>query len=89
MEPESDFPAVDHYTDRAFALVSGLPDMDPEWYSYSLLCIQLLERAIEAELHDPDPLDTEVGLDEPNWLLRLDQLERFDPYGTAPDSIQA
>jgi len=35
--------------------------------------IDILERAMDVELHDPDPIDVEIGFDEPNWLLRIER----------------
>ena len=81
---------ADYYAAGVFAHLQASQECElTEDYSEHILAISFLERAAAAELNDPDPIDQEIGIDEPNWLRRLDEPERFDPYGTAPDSTQA
>lgn len=61
---------MDHYQER-IVLLNNLPyDEGPMLVSHA---IDILERAMDVELHDPDPIDVEIGFDEPNWLLRIER----------------
>ena len=52
---------------------------DGVWHDEDhLLALELLSRADDAEVIDPGPIDQEVGMKEPNWLLRLDAPDGFE-----------
>ena len=73
---------VEHYTRRTWEIYNNyMNDEDhPQVHTYMLI----LERACEAEIHDPDyvdPIDHAIPTMEPNWLLRLEAPDGFELMG--------
>ena len=79
MEPPQTLPdplneVTIHYADRAYALLDRVMNAETDIeQDMAHAALSSIARACEAEVANPDPIDIEVGPDEPNWLERLDQ----------------